>query len=82
MALQDMLKLVISLMCTTGVHAQQLTVGTRGWALRFDGKDDFALLHEQMPPPPSTIEMWVYPQDAYNAFGDQISKWSKYARGN
>jgi hypothetical protein len=43
------------------VTAVELVAGGSGWALQFDGRDDFVNLPVTLPPAPWTIEMWVHP---------------------
>jgi len=62
----------------------QMSVGGSGWALRFDGYDDFVVLRENLPPPPFSIDFWAQPLDVtdgngvrtvrYNSLGIVLSK--------
>ncbi|CAJ1365250.1 unnamed protein product [Effrenium voratum] len=67
---------LLSLRCgslSSGVHA-----GAAGWALRFDGVDDFVTLLAELPGPPCTIEFWVQPLELRNGLGQEIVRFNRF----
>ena len=63
---------VAACMSAFGVAAVELIAGGTGWALQFDGQDDFVNLLVTLPPAPWTIEVWVYPFTLTDGSGAEV----------
>ncbi|CAJ1396523.1 unnamed protein product, partial [Effrenium voratum] len=55
----------------------EIFTGAFGWALQFDGLDDFVMLQPELPGPPCTVEFWVQPTKLTDGLGQELVRFTQ-----
>ena len=62
---------------STPCQSYELIAGNAGWALQFDGIDDFSMLFGEMSVPQGTVEMWIKPMSLRDGQDQEVVKYNR-----